>query len=513
VSALERRLGALAEAVEVGGGRLDVAPARALVDRAGERLGHGLDATVVALAGPTGAGKSTLFNVLAGRDLVSAGVRRPTTAQATAAVWGAPRDGLLDWLAIPRRHALTGSGPDGLVLLDLPDFDSVESTHRTEAERLVALVDLLVWVTDPQKYADAALHDRYLRPLAAHAPAMLVVLNQADRLGDGAETARADLAALLAREGLPGVPVLAVSALTGAGVDALRRALADRVKRREAALARLGADAERVAAQLRTRTGERDAPGADRRARGELVGALATAAAIPAVVHAVDRAHRRRGALAVGIPWVAWLRRLRPDPLRRLGLGDHPQEEVRTSLPQATPVQRAQVDSAARSTAATASAGLPDPWPGLARAAATRREAEVAERLDRAVAGADLGMRRPRWWTPARRVQQLLALVTLAGALWLLALVGVGFLRLEDVVPTPEVEGIPLPTALLLGGLLASLVLALGFRLLNRLGARRRAGRARRELHGRVEAVGAELILAPLAAELGAHDRLRRLLR
>ena len=36
--------------------------------RAGDRLGLGLEATVVALAGPTGAGKSTLFNALAGAD-------------------------------------------------------------------------------------------------------------------------------------------------------------------------------------------------------------------------------------------------------------------------------------------------------------------------------------------------------------------------------------------------------------------------------------------------------------
>src|SRR5947207_10777250 len=36
----------------------------------------------------------------------------------------------------------------GLVLLDLPDFDSVEETHRVEADRLLALADLVVWVLD-----------------------------------------------------------------------------------------------------------------------------------------------------------------------------------------------------------------------------------------------------------------------------------------------------------------------------------------------------------------------------
>ena len=37
-----------------------------------------------------------------------------------------------------------------------------------EVDRLVQLVDMLVWVVDPQKYADAAIHDRYLKPLAQH---------------------------------------------------------------------------------------------------------------------------------------------------------------------------------------------------------------------------------------------------------------------------------------------------------------------------------------------------------
>ena len=34
-----------------------------------------------------------------------------------------------------------------------------------EAERVVALADLVLWVVEPQKYADASLHDRYLQPL------------------------------------------------------------------------------------------------------------------------------------------------------------------------------------------------------------------------------------------------------------------------------------------------------------------------------------------------------------
>jgi hypothetical protein len=164
------RLRALDKVVELGEGRLDnelLDPARELSRRAGERLRLSGSHTVVALAGATGSGKSSLFNALAGAQVSQPGVRRPTAGVAHAVVWGAVGAGpLLDWLEIPRRHHLdlsAGTADDdlrGLVLLDLPDHDSTVMAHRLEVDRLVALVDVLVWVLDPQKYADAAVHDR-----------------------------------------------------------------------------------------------------------------------------------------------------------------------------------------------------------------------------------------------------------------------------------------------------------------------------------------------------------------
>src|SRR3954471_7000121 len=142
--ALDERLHALAEAVRLADGRLDpeaVEPARAVVARAGQRLGLGLDATRVAVPGRTGAGKSTLFNLLAGRELSRSGVRRPTTATTIAAVGSDVDDALLDWLDVRSRHALDAGAPAGLVLLDLPDFDSVEAAHRAEVDRLIPVVD------------------------------------------------------------------------------------------------------------------------------------------------------------------------------------------------------------------------------------------------------------------------------------------------------------------------------------------------------------------------------------
>ena len=273
------------------------------------------------------------------------------------------------------------------------------------------MVDLLVWVVDPQKYADASLHEGYLQPLAGHAAAMLVVLNQVDLLAGQGDRAREDLRRVLGGYGLGDVPVLARvrSDRRGHGATARRRSrIASATGRpRWHAWRPTWKPSPSHSARPRAKGAP---PGIGRREREQLVAALADAAGLPGVVRAVERAHRHRGALAAGVPWTAWLRRLRPDPLRRLGIGREPQEQARTSLPPASPVQRAQVDSALRTIAVQAATGLPDPWPALARRAATANESELADRLDQAVAGADLRMAAgPRWWHAARWLQRALA--------------------------------------------------------------------------------------------------------
>ena len=508
---LDTRLAALAEAAELAEGRLApevVEEARAVTAKAGARLGLGLENTVVALAGPTGAGKSQLFNALTGSELAAVGRRRPTTSTGQAATWGDDAGPLLDWLEIPRRHALPAADLGGLVLLDLPDFDSVEAAHRLEVDRIVALADLVVWVVDPQKYADAALHEEYLRPLASHAAAFALVLNQADLLrAPEVDAWRKDAERLLADDGLRDVPLVVVSARDGDGVPELRRLLAARVAARDAALARLAADVD-AAVRAFGAACEGRAAGVQKDDRARLVAALEDAAGVPAVVRAVGAAHRRRGALATGWPFVRWLRRLRPDPLRRFRLPETPQPAVRTSLPPATDVQHAQVATATRRLATRASDGLTPPWPTLVRGAATRAEGDVADRLDRAVAGADLQTKTPLWWKAAGALQRLLALTVAAGALWLLVLAVLGYLRIEDVVPVPEVRNIPIPTWLLVGGALAGIVLAFLARIVNGFGARRRSRAAGRSLRARVDEVAQELVVAPVEAELEARARL-----
>ncbi len=518
---LADRLAALREAVDVAAERLEgpeeaaaVGRARSLLAKAGARTALG-DATVVALAGATGSGKSTLFNALSGAEVSSPGVRRPTTGVAHATVWGAePQDRLLDWLEVPRRHRHPPEpGLDGLVLLDLPDHDSIRLENRLEVDRLVGLVDVLVWVLDPEKYADAAVHERYLVPLAGHAGVLLVVLNQVDRLDPAAARAcLTDLRGLLDREGLTGTPLLAVSARTGTGLGELRADLAGRVAARRAATERLGADVGAAVTELRTCcAGDGAAGGRAGRADHErLTDALAGAAGVPVVAAAVERSVRRDGAALTGWPLLRWAAKLRPDPLRRLHLGggapDGP--AARTSLPAAGAVQKAAVATAVRAARETAGAGLPRPWADALRREVEVSEERLADRLDAAVAGTDLGPdRTPLWQRAVGGLQWLLAGIALVGVLWLLALVGLGLLQLDDVVPLPRVEGIPLPTLLLVGGLLAGLLLALLARPLVRARGRRRRRRAELRLRAAVAAVGEEELLAPMAAVRADHDR------
>ncbi|KAE8762377.1 GTPase family protein, partial [Georgenia thermotolerans] len=253
-AALPRDLSLLGEAVELADGHLpadDVEAVRALLARAEERQNLATGRTVVALLGATGSGKSSLFNALLGREVARVAARRPTTHQPLAAVWGDDDAAdLLDWLGVPER-TLAGDGPGGLVLLDLPDIDSTVADHRRVAARMAGRVDVLVWVLDPQKYADGIVHEDFLEPMAAHADVTLVALNQVDTLPAGERAAvLADLTRLLARDGLDGVEVHAVSAREGTGVPELRERIAAVAEGRRAAQLRLAADVRTAAAEL-----------------------------------------------------------------------------------------------------------------------------------------------------------------------------------------------------------------------------------------------------------------------
>jgi GTP-binding protein EngB required for normal cell division len=533
---LSARSAALSAALASGGAQLDqghVSEAEAVVSKVRQRTSKTGGHTVVALAGATGSGKSSLFNALVGAPVAVVGARRPTTSRPVAAVWGAEdATELLDWLSVSQRHhvpteqAMAGIGTlDGLVLLDLPDFDSRVLSHRAEAERVLALADVFVWVTDPQKYADARLHDDYLRALATHEMVTVVVLNQSDRLTEAqARQIRADLSRLASDDGIGGVQVIGTSAKSGLGVGDLRLRLANAVAARNAARHRLAADITASAGRLRGGLAATE-PTLPERVDADLVDALGRAAGIPTVVAAVERDYRNQAWGRTGWPFTRWVRALRPDPLKRLRLDarDGVEEKLavtasdvrtvlgRSSLPPPTPAARSAVDLATRRVGDAAAQGLPPRWADAVADAATPPGPELGDALDQAVVRTSLKLRPPLWWRVCGILQLLLALVAVLGLVWLVVLTVLGWLQLPEV-STPRLGPLPYPLLMVVLGLLLGVGLAALARVFARTGARRRGERIRRTLMASIEGVARERIIGPVREVLERHRATREAL-
>jgi predicted GTPase len=532
---LATRTSALSLGLHTGSDELDpdtVGRARRAVDKAEERMTIAGDHTVVALAGATGSGKSSLFNAIVGADVAAIGARRPTTSRPTAAVFGSADAGpLLDWLEVAARHVVAETTDeeiagtlDGLVLLDLPDFDSRVLSHRVEAERILELVDIFVWVTDPQKYADARLHDEFVSVLSHHGAVTLAVLNQADRLTpEGVEACSTDLRELLAADGIADATVLPVSARTGQGLTDLRQRLANAVASRAAARQRLSADVVTVAAQLRKDVADAEA---DVRSlpRDGLDQALARAAGVPIVLDAVARDYRREAFVHTGWLFARWTRGFAADPLRRLrldGAGTRPSIPVgiegadvravlgRSSIPAPSASTRSAVDLATREFVRDAAEGLPLRWAQAVEEAVTREEGSLADALDQAVMHTPLRARRPVWWFVLNVLQWALGLAAITGLVWLVVLYVLGFLQLP-APETPHLGILPVPFVMLGGGLVLGLVLGVLARWWSRAGARRRRGLIARRLRTSVAEVTDARVLVPIGEVLGRHGQTRR---
>ncbi|GAA2850926.1 GTPase [Paenarthrobacter ilicis] len=513
-SQLQRRLESLNSARELAEGVLpdeDLLNVYDVLERAASRRSLSAGHTVIGFFGATGSGKSSLFNAVSGSELATTAARRPTTSAPLAGIWGEPGSGpLLDWLGVLERHnlpAVPGLADDdsGLVLLDLPDFDSTRAENREIVQRLVGMVDVLVWVMDPQKYADAAVHNDFLEPLASHGAVTLVVLNQVDRLtADDAAGVLESLKGILAQDGLGKVPVFSASAVTGDGVTEVRGAIRKVVIQREAATQRLAADVAAAADRLSAVSGEGEARGIKAGSTSRLAGELATAANVPVVVDAVQRSFARESARRTGWPVTRWLLRFRPDPLRRLNLGrsDAKPDVNRTSLPPAGAPERARTDAAVREFADEASLGAPGPWRAAIRAAAREGREQLPDALDQAIANVDLKTtRRPLWWFLFNTVQWLALLLAVGGLLWLGVLAALGYFQLP-VPEVPRTEGWPWPTLMVAGGVLLGILLAMTGRVLGGWAARAKASAASRRLKSAVAEVARERIVEPVEVEI-----------
>ena len=485
--------------------------------------------TVVGLFGATGSGKSSLLNALVGAELSRAAVRRPTTSRPLAAVLGELGSGpLLDWLGVEDRHVLEAGAlhstsrdsssrdsssrdsssrdsedAPGLVLLDLPDLDSVQVRHQEIARTLAGKVDVLIWVTDPQKYADAVLHRDFVRQYAGHDAVTLVILNQIDRLHEAERSAVLDsLTAITRTDGLTTAPVLATSASTGEGVEDLRSRLLEIARRKEASAARHHADLDLAAQRLREAADPAGLPErSDPHAIDQLVEDLAVAARVDPVAEAVGASYRHRATGRVGWPALRWIRRLRADPLVRLGLDRRRGDSAvqRTSLPQPDAATAARSSGGVRRFADAVSDGGSDPWRAALRDRAQQHEDALPDALDQAVAGTDLRGRATSWWWPVLDVLQWIAMLAwVLGLAWLVLNAVLGFFGLPPT-PMPLLEGlgvpVPLPTALIVLGLAAGLLLTLAGGALIALTATRHRRRARRLLAARVREVAQDHVV------------------
>jgi GTP-binding protein EngB required for normal cell division len=539
---LAARLNSLASLVRIGWARRGadgfspqlVAEASEVVDRADQRLMLSASHTVVSLAGGTGSGKSSLFNQLAGAEFSAVGVTRPVTRDAHACVWGVAGSGpLMQWLGVPRRYRYARSSAlgrgeqslEGLVLLDLPDHDSVLGHATDVVDKLVGMSDLLVWILDPQKYADAAVHRRFLVPLAGHSEVVAVVLNQADLLTAAqVEDCVGDLRRLLDTEGLTEVQILVTSAKTGDGIEELRKLLADAVSARKASTSRISADLDQVVARFEPYGfvgGARHADSADGRLGDslpagtdqELATAFAAAAGVAGIGDALRSARELRALDYVGWP-IAWLieRVSSPDPVRKIRLGKL-WAELRGLTAGPSGAQQAEIDNALTQVADEMVPPLPMPWSRTVRAAVRSRADEIPVAV-----GSEIGAALPadasvdRWWRMIGVVQGLLLGCLLVGTAWCIALLvlGVGGAGSSSM---PELFTGKLyllaAAGLIVFGLAGGWLTA--FLCTRAVSARARGEMdiVRQDIDKRMAAVARELVVAPAEQEMAALEQFR----
>lgn len=553
---IDARTDALREAVELARPRLPthwLAPATTALARADERRAHGDALVVVALAGGTGTGKSSVLNALAGRPLARVDVRRPTTHQPTAWVVADPAEArpLLDWLEVPEANRHTAPRAehhlddpdhlddadlddlDGLVLLDLPDIDSVSVENHAVAGRLTQRVDIVVWVVDPLKYAQRSLHDGLLAELQAHAEVMLVVVNRIDLLAaDDQPTCLADVERLVAGRVEP--PVLATSTHTGQGIDELRERLATHVRERRAMAKRIAADihvaADTLATTLATTLdptpattldptddrGERPALDVDAEA---LATRLAAASGLDSLTTDAERAYlddAARGARSPAARVLGLVLRVVARIARGLGAtgrwlagpgtaASQPRRAVaRTTGAVALDVHHAllDVEEAVRRL-------LPGHWAATVAASLTEVGDRLARVLTDALANVEVRPAPRRWWFAVAALRTVAELAAVVGIGWLLAHHATGWLLL----PAPPVvmlrEDVSLPGVLVVAGVASWVLVGLLRRPLARRGAHRHAEQVTDEATRTLATTVRDEVLAPVEAELDIAAQLR----
>jgi hypothetical protein len=384
-------------------------------------------------------------------------------------------------------------------------------------DRLVSLADVMIWVLDPQKYADAAVHLKFLIPLAGHSEVQAVVLNQADLLTAAQiDDCVGDLRRLLDTENLHDVPILVTSAVTGSGLDDLRALLVKGVAARRSAAARISADVDTVTARFAPYAGDAARPlgaeGVPVQSKGKLVDRFYAAAGVTAVGDTLRSARELRAADFVGWP-IAWLalRLAGRDPLRKVRLGML-WNDLRAVSAGPAGAQQAAIDNALNDFGDELAGSLPKPWSQTVRAAARAR----ADAVPRAV-GEAIGEALPAedsveaWWRLAGLCQGVLLGAVAIALAWLIAVIVIGALHPAKALPGLLTD----PIWILWAAVAAAVALGAGAATasvcMSLVKKRSLAENARvaADIRTRIEAIAGELAVVPAEQELSEFGRYR----
>ena len=525
MNSLGDALAALAEGTEAARDLgLDTTEADQTAALIEQRIGFAGNTYVIALAGGTGVGKSSLLNALAERTVSEVRAVRPTTSRPLAWVEENDRkevEPLLRWVGVEDVVDHQHRDLSDVAIIDLPDVDSVRVAHRATVDALLPRIDALYWVVDAEKYDDERLHG-YLRQLGAHGERMAFLFNKADRLGvDDQKLLEEDLARRLSVDGIARPSIWMLSARTGQGIPELRSHLAGAADRKAAVAAKLATDASTVLNDLAAKAGiEAEIPPeplVDRKMRHQ-----ASAAAVAGALGVVDpagvgrqvraavlnKARRQGGSLLVRIlallSSLTGTRQRTADPegylmnWRRRGSLGHILNPIRRVMVNAL----AHLPAGGRSSAMSA-LGLDD------------LESRLVSAIDHAVRQSREMARPPRsfLWGVIGVIQLALGAVLLFAIAWYLTVIfGPGGIEVATV-DVPYLGPVPVPLALLAASLVASFVFGALLSIHAGWIGRRQARQVAARVSEAVEKTVGEIAFAPLDRMDDARQRLFTALR